>query len=176
MKGIRFGMFVAALLAAAAPARAAQDKEDPLPAVDQDAFDVAVEALEAAAEMLDLAEAEDFMLGYERDLRAGDRAAIARRYHRSGAWRVGHGEKRMESWAQIEAYYAGAGWSPPASFQWRDLSYERLSADAFVVVGLFDWGPTDGRAPVTYSYTGLLVRQDGELRIRLEDESGPRSP
>ncbi len=132
-------------------------------------------ALEAADAALAAAEAEDFMHGYAEELRAGDRAAIARRYHRGGAWRVGHGEKRMESWARIEAYYAGAGWSPPASFQWRELSYEQLGEDAFVVVGLFDWGPAGGGAPVTYSYTGLLVRQDGALRIRLEDESGPRS-
>jgi len=37
-------------------------------------------------------------------------------------------------------------------------------------VGLFDWGLADGRK-LTFSYTGLLVRIEGELRIRLEDES-----
>lgn len=176
MKRIMILMGAAALLAGAAPARAAQVTDDPLAAAGQEALDSAAAALEAADAALAVAEAADFMAGYARDLRAGDRAAIARRYHRDGAWRVGHGEKSLESWAEIEAFYAGPGWSPPASFEWRDLSYERLSEDAFIVVGLFDWGPADAGAPVTYSYTGLLVRQDGELRIRLEDESGPRSP
>ena len=45
-----------------------------------------------------------------------------------------------------------------------------------MVLGLFDWGMSDPRSGETkvrtYSYTGLLLRQDGELRIRMEDESG----
>ena len=119
-------------------------------------------------------EALQFMELYGDELRAGDRAAIARRYDRRGAWRVGNGRKRLESWAEIQAYYAGDRWSPPASFHWRDLSYEVLGADAVVVTGLFLWGPGGGGSTVTGSYTGLLVRQDGELRIRLEDESAAR--
>lgn len=117
-----------------------------------------------------LTEARAFMRSYGAELRAGDRAAIARRYHRGGAWRVGNGEKSFDSWAEIEAFYVGGRWTPLAGFKWRDLSYEPLGADAVVVVGLFRWNP-QRRAPVTVSYTGLLVRQDGELRIRLEDES-----
>jgi hypothetical protein len=42
--------------------------------------------------------------------------------------------------------------------------------DSVIVVGLFDWGLADGRK-LTFSYTGLLVRIEGELKIRLEDES-----
>ena len=119
-------------------------------------------------------EALQFMDRYGDELRAGDRPAIARRYDRRGAWRVGNGVKRLESWAEIEAYNASDRWSPPASFHWRDLSYEVLGGDAVVVTGLFLWGPGGGLPPVTASYTGLLVRQDGELRIRLEDESAAR--
>ena len=118
-------------------------------------------------------EALMFMARYAEELRSGDRAAIARRYDRRGAWRVGNGRSVLESWADIRAYYAGDQWSPPASFHWRDLSYEVLGGDAVVVTGLFLWGPA-GREPVTASYTALLVRQDGELRIRLEDESAAR--
>lgn len=172
---------LAVLPAGAVPALAVQHDHGLSPEEER-ALDSAAEALEAAdaalqavGEAADSAEAEGFMARYAELLRAGDRAAIAALYHRDGAWRVGHGEKRMESRADIEAYYASPSWSPPARFEWRDLSYEWLSEDAVVVVGLFDWESGGGRPPVTYSYTGLLVRQDGELRIRLEDESGPRN-
>jgi hypothetical protein len=127
-----------------------------------------------AAEAPIVAEARSFMAGYARDLIAGDRAAIAARYDRRGGWRLGHGEKSLLSWAALRDHYAGPQWRPPASFAWRDLSYEPAGPDAVVVIGLFDWGRGEGRAPVTLSCTGLLVRQDGELRIRVEDESAGR--
>ena len=117
-------------------------------------------------------EAQAFMEAYAADLRAGDRAAIAARYDRSGAWRLGHGEKSFEQWPAIRDFYAGPHWQPPASFEWRDLSFEPAGPDAMVIAGLFRWGAAGGGEPRTYSYTALLVRQDGELRIRLEDESG----
>lgn len=116
-------------------------------------------------------EAEAFMAAYARDLGRGDRAAVAERYDRRGAWRVGNGEKVFQSWDSIRDFYAGSHWSPPATFAWRNLSYEPLGRDAVVVVGLFDWGVGGGKPPVTVSYTGLLVRRDGALKIRLEDES-----
>ena len=121
-----------------------------------------------------VSEAQAFMDAYARDLRSGDRAAIAARYDRGGAWLVGNGEKRFHTNAEIVAIYAGTSWSPPASFGWRDLSFEPLGPDAILVVGLFDWGTGGSEAPITVSYTGLLLRQDGELRIRLEDESARR--
>ena len=120
------------------------------------------------------AEAQAFMEAYAGDLRSGDRVAIAARYYRGGAWFVGNGEKSFRTDAEIAAIYAGPEWSPPASFGWRDLSFEPLGPDAILVVGLFDWGIGGSEAPVTVSYTGLLLRQDGELRIRLEDESARR--
>ena len=120
------------------------------------------------------AEAERFMAAYADAPRAGDRAAIARRYDRRGAWRVGHGEAVLESWERIQAIYAGDQWRPPVAFEWRDLAYEPAGPDSVMVVGRFAWTPIQGRPPFVYSYSALLVRQDGELRIRLEDESTGR--
>ena len=56
-------------------------------------------------------------------------------------------------------------WGPPATFSWEDLSFEPAGPDAVVVVGRFLWEST------RFSYSALLVRQDGVLRIRMEDES-----
>ncbi len=116
------------------------------------------------------AEARAFMEAYARDLLAGDRAAIAARYDRRGAYFMGNGQKEFEPYASIVMRYQGPNWNPPASFQWRDLSFEPAGPDAVIVAGRFDWGRA-GRAPMTLSYTGFLHRQDGVLRIRLEDES-----
>ena len=115
------------------------------------------------------ADAREFMAGYGDDLRHGRRQSIVDRYDRRGAYRVGEGEKNLESWELIRAAYM-TQWTPPVRFQWRELSYEPVGDDAIIVVGLFDWGLGDGRN-LTFSYTGLLVKSDGELRIRLEDES-----
>lgn len=115
-------------------------------------------------------EARAFMDSYGRDLLAGNRAAVAARYDRRGAYFMGNGQKEFEPYDSIVARYQGPNWSPPASFEWRDLSFEPAGPNAVVVAGRFVWG-RQGRAPMTLSYTGFLLRQDGVLRIRLEDES-----
>lgn len=115
-------------------------------------------------------EAEAFMEGYARDLREGNRAAIIGRYDRRGGYLVGNGRKEFMPLDSIRAIYEG-GWGPPATFAWENLSYEPAGPDAVVVTGQFVWGPTGGAAPIRASYTGLLLRQDGQLRIRVEDES-----
>ena len=117
-----------------------------------------------------VAEARAFMDAYARELLAGDRAAIAARYDRTGAYLVRDGEKSFVTYADIVARYARPGWSPPASFEWRDLSFEPVGSDAVVVVGHFLWTRQTGATPMSISYTALLWRQDGELRIRVEDE------
>jgi hypothetical protein len=114
------------------------------------------------------AEARAFMESYARDLRSGAREAIVARYDTRGAYRVGGGQKVFEPMDSIRAGYTGR-WQPPAAFEWRDLSYEVLSDDAVMVVGRFEWTDQQGRV-LPMSYTGLLVKQDGEWRIRLEDE------
>lgn len=114
-------------------------------------------------------EARGFMDDYADDLRSGRRQALANRYDKRGAYRVGEGRKILETMESIRSNYMSK-WAAPASFAWRDLSFEPLGADAIVVTGFFDWGTAAGKKLV-FSYTGLLVRQKGELRIRLEDES-----
>ena len=118
-----------------------------------------------------LGEARAFMAAYARDIVAGDRAAIGARYDPAGAYQMGMGRKAFRSQAQIVARYAGPGWQRPASFAWRDLSYEALGPDVVLVAGQFDWSPRAGERPVRFSYSGVLRRRDGQLRIRLEDES-----
>jgi hypothetical protein len=120
------------------------------------------------------AEARAFMESYARDLRAGAREAIIARYDSRGSYRVGGGQKTLEPMDSIRAVYTSR-WEPPAAFEWRDLSYEVLSDDAVMVVGRFEWTEAQGRV-LPISYTGLLVRRDGEWRIRLEDEDvSPRA-
>lgn len=125
---------------------------------------------EAAPEARVVAEARAFMAAYGRDLAAGDRAAIAARYDRRGSWVMGRGRKLYSTHAETVAVYAGPQWQPPAAFEWRDLSFEPAGPDAVAVVGTFLWTPAPGQPPMTFSYTALLVRQEGVLRIRIEDE------
>ena len=52
---------------------------------------------------------------------------------------------------------------------WQNLAFEVLDPDSVIVTGAFDWGAPEGIE--RYSYSGILQRQEGELRIRLEVES-----
>jgi len=134
-------------------------------------------AAAAAAETSILAEAKVFMARYAEDLWQGNRAAIAARYDSTGAWHVGPGRAELETWDKIDLRYRRR-WSPPASFEWRDLAYEPLGPDSVLVVGRFLWWPQKkaDKPPLEYSYTGLLVRRSGQLRIRLENEAAALPP
>jgi hypothetical protein len=81
------------------------------------------------------------------------------------------GRETLQTLPEITAHYAGAGWRPPVSFAWQDLSYEVLGPDAVLVVGRLDWGAQPQQPPLRVSYTAVLRRREGGLRIRLEDES-----
>jgi hypothetical protein len=116
-----------------------------------------------------VADARAFMEQYALDLRSAARSAIAERYDPRGAFIVGQGEKRFLPRDSIRAHYLGT-WRPPASFAFDDLSYEPVGPEAIMVVGRFRWRAAGGPEMI-YSYTGLLVRVEGKLRIRLEDES-----
>jgi hypothetical protein len=123
-----------------------------------------------AADSAIVADARAFMEGYANDLRTGDREAIAQRHHRGGATIIFNGERRFAPWEEIRAQYAD-GWTPPAAFEFRDLVYEPAGADGVVVHGEFYWTVAAGTAPERFTYTSLLLRQDGRLRIRLEVET-----
>jgi len=126
----------------------------------------------AAGESEKLAEAERearrFMREYREDLRNHDRAAIAARYDRDGATVVFNGERMVRNFEEIAARYRDQ-WVGPASFDWQNLAFEALGPDSVIVTGEFDWGAPEGIE--RYSYSGVLQRQEGELRIRLEVES-----
>ena len=126
----------------------------------------------AAAETPLVAEAKAFMARYADDLIQGNRAAVAARYDRNGAWHVGPTSAELESWDKIDNRYRRR-WAPPSSFEWRGLAFEQVGPDSVLVVGGFNWWPLKkaDAAPLVYSYTALLVRRGGELKIRLENEA-----
>jgi hypothetical protein len=117
-----------------------------------------------------VAEARTFMDGYAADLRSGARDALGNRYDPRGLYLSGEGRKALLPPEGVRAMYRGAGWQPPKGFEWVDLSYEPLGTDAVLVMGRFNWEQQAG-APIRASYTGLLVRSNGQLRIRHEHES-----
>ena len=110
-----------------------------------------------------------FYDAYAEDLRGHKRESIADRYDRRGVYMVGNGRKSLQPFDQVKDQYL-TKWSGPKAFTWKDLSVEVLSKETAVVTGLFEW-QADSGAVFNYSYTGLLVKQDGKWRIRLEDES-----
>ena len=124
-----------------------------------------------------VAEARAFMEGYAHDLGTGNREGIAARYDRRGAYIMFDGERERVAWDTLAQQYRTV-WRAPAAFEWRDLIFEPAGPDAVVVNGHFFWTRPGGAEPTRLRYTALLVRQEGELRIRLEDESvaPPRAP
>lgn len=137
---------------------------------------MAQSAPEAVAEPAVVVEARAFMAAYAHDLLGGNRAGIAARYDRQGAWMVHAGQALFMPHDQITRLYA-EDWGPPSAFEWRDLVFIPSSDDAVTVVGRFVWTPA-GEAPVLIAYHGQFVRQDGLLRIRVEEETpvAPEAP
>jgi len=115
------------------------------------------------------------MEAYARELLAGDRAAIAARYHPDGAYFLIDGRKEYASQEEIREKYTGDKWSPPVFFQWSDISVEPITSDAVIVLGTFQWGAQPGRPPLTLSYNALLRRHEDAFRIRIEDEDVDQS-
>lgn len=123
-----------------------------------------------AADLSASASASRFMDAYARDLLAGDRQAVAGRYSRRGAIFVNGSRKEEVSFAAITQDYA-TQWKPPSSFGWQALAFEALGEQAVRVTGGFLWGSKPDADPVAYSYVAILVLEEGELRIRLEEET-----
>jgi len=132
---------------------------------------LAVAATLAASEPRIVGEARQFMDEYRTILVAGDRARLIALYDRGGTYILGDGTKEFRSPAGIAEMYKD--WGGPAAFEWHDLSYEPVAKDAVMVLGRFTWTPKNGRPAATLSYSSLLVRREGKLRIRVEDESRP---
>ena len=120
------------------------------------------------------AEARAFMEAYAEDLRRGDRSALASRYDRHGMWWVREGVVEPMGHEPLTAMYA-SDWNAPAAFEWRDLTYVPAGPDAVVVIGRFLWTDQSGAVHLV-AYHNLLVRQDGVLRIRVEDETPVPAP
>jgi hypothetical protein len=118
-------------------------------------------------------EVRAFYDAYAEDLRQHRRAAIADRYDPRGVYLMGNGRKRLQSFAAIKDYYL-TKWTGPKSFAWQDLTVEVLSPAIAVVLARFEW-QTDNGETMTFSYTGVVIRQAGQWRIRVEDESRPPS-
>lgn len=125
----------------------------------------------AATDNAELASAaEAFMRSYAVDLRNGHRGRIAHRYDRTGVHELRPGVAAFTPHEAIVARYADA-WDVPASFEWKDLSYEVLAPDTVLVTGLFLLGEASSGEPGVYSYGAILRRQQGEFRIRFESEA-----
>jgi hypothetical protein len=119
-------------------------------------------------------EARRFMAGYAADLLSHDADAIVARYSRRGTYVVFPGDRKMQSHDSIARLYP-EGWQGPEAFEWQDLSYEVLGDDAVAVIGGFRFEAFDNPGFLG-TYTALLVREDGELKIRLENESFDNLP
>ena len=117
-------------------------------------------------------EVNNFMTEYAADIGICNAEGVAARYNRLGAYVMGNGRKEFKSYDSIRLGYINE-WDcqEQPSFEIKDLSFEILSADAVLVSGRFDWSRGDSMEAQNFSYTGILIRQDGELRILLEDES-----
>lgn len=114
-------------------------------------------------------EGASFMQSYAAALKAGDRAGIAARYSDAGAFFNGFAPKTLDSRAAIEKFYVSGTWQKPDAFEWSDLSFEAVGADACLVTGAFRW--TAAGQPADFAYTALLRRESGSWRIRLEHEN-----
>jgi len=114
-------------------------------------------------------EVREFYDSYGEDMRQARRENIAARYDDRGYYVVGNGAKRFVTFADSRERYLKR-WTPPKSFNWRDLSFEVVSPDAVVVTGFFDHESTSSEK-LAFSYTALLTKRSGKWLIRVEDES-----
>jgi hypothetical protein len=114
-------------------------------------------------------EAEAFMKAYGDELRTRDRDAIIGRYHPQGVFMQGNGTNEFWTADKVRTFYRTT-WDGPEEFEFANLTYESLGPGAVAVIGVFRW-KAPGKLEAKFSYTGILMRLDGQLRIRLEHES-----
>lgn len=113
--------------------------------------------------------ARTFIATYADDLRAHRRDAIAARYALEGAYLLRQGKSVRMPFAEIRAHYLKE-WEGPAFFEWGPLAYEALTPDVVTVQGTFRWQSAGDPAPAEYAYSAVFVREQEQLRIRLELE------
>ncbi|KRB83255.1 hypothetical protein [Duganella sp. Root198D2] len=127
----------------------------------------------AATDILDLA--HFFMDTYADDVAAGDRKALANRYSRRGTIFIGGEWKEELTFDKLSSEYAKS-WKPPATFRWQGLAYEKLGDQSVMVTGGVARSDQAGAETTSHSYAVLLVKEDGELRIRMESGAPPARP
>ena len=127
---------------------------------------------EAAERSRVIGEARQMMETYARDLRAGDRTALAAHFSRYGAWRFTADSAfyTRQDWEGIRDAFAAPSWRPPARFDWFTMGFDYRGPDVVAVAATIDRG-TEPDRPVTHLYTALLVRENGAFRIRMEHEA-----
>ncbi|WP_426341070.1 hypothetical protein ACN9MZ_04510 [Pseudoduganella sp. S-14] len=127
----------------------------------------------AATDILDLA--HFFMDTYAEDLTAGDRKALANRYSRRGTIFIGGEWKEEIGFDKLSNEYAKS-WKPPVTFRWQGLAFEKLGDQSVMVTGGVARSDQAGRETTSHSYAVLLIKEDGELRIRMESGAPPARP
>lgn len=127
----------------------------------------------AATDILDLA--HFFIDTYAEDLTTGDRKALANRYSRRGTIFIGGEWKEEIGFDKLSREYA-TSWKPPVTFRWQGLAYEKLGDQSVLVTGGVARSDQAGAEATSHSYAVLLVKEDGELRIRMESGTSPLRP
>ena len=117
------------------------------------------------------AEARAFMKEYGEDLRHHRREALASRYSRRGVFFPSESSAPVSFEDNAALYRNSSQWKGPDTFEWRSLSYEVLGPDTVVVVGSFFWRQAPKLEATEFSYSNLLMRESGLLRIRVEHEA-----
>lgn len=114
-------------------------------------------------------EARALFAAWSDAIRAGDGPGILRVYSRRGVRLVNKGRVDQLAIRDLEAAYL-SGEVESQDFNWEDMSFEVLSPNAVVATGtmVLKWREDEG---VRGSEMVLLVREGGELRVRIEAES-----
>ena len=116
------------------------------------------------------------MARYEQDLRDRNREAIIARYDPQGVFLLGDGSKAFWSRDSVASFYR-SHWSGPEFFEFVNMTYDSLGPEALGVIGQFRWKAADQPDTSLFSYTAILIRRDGRLYLRIENEStGPGAP
>jgi hypothetical protein len=133
---------------------------------------VSASAQSTKADTAVVTELKAFYEAYGEDLIQKRTESIANRYDPRGTYFLGNGSKAFATFEQTKRSYM-TRWTGPKSFAWKDLEYEVITPTAANVVGRFEWARENEPQPKLCSYSALLLKNSGQWRIRIEDESCP---